>query len=75
MKLNNNNIFLLPVLLAGLSLQWLTNYPGYVLQTATTLANGGDWQDSTAIPTQTNGQNVVTMLTSGSAGFFRLCGP
>ena len=59
----------------NLILSWPTNASDFVIQFATTLANGGDWQDSTAIPTQTNGQNVVTMLTSGSAGFFRLCGP
>jgi uncharacterized repeat protein (TIGR03803 family) len=59
----------------NLRVAWPTNFVSYVLQTATTLANGGDWQDSTATPTQTNGQNIITVEATGPTGFFRLRGP
>jgi uncharacterized repeat protein (TIGR03803 family) len=62
-------------LIAGgpsLSLSWSTNFPSYVLQTATTLANGGDWRDSTATPSQTNSQNIITVGGTDPTGFFRL---
>jgi len=42
---------------------------------ATTLANGGDWQDSLLSATETNGQKVVTITPTGARGFFRLRGP
>lgn len=53
-------------------ISWSTNFTGYVLQSATTLANGGDWQNSTLVSTQNNGQNIVSLNSTGTAGFFRL---
>ena len=69
-----------PRLMAGLSrgslgLMWSTNATGYLLQSATTLANGGDWQDSGLTPTVSNGQNVIAIGTTNTAGFFRLRQP
>lgn len=55
-----------------LRLSWLTNATGFLLQSATTLANGGDWQDFPTPPAETNGQNVITVGTANAAGFFRL---
>ena len=60
---------------ATVQLSWLTNAPGFVLQAATTLANGGDWQDSLLSATETNGQKVVPLTPTGARGFFRLRGP
>ncbi len=56
-------------------LSWPTNATGFVLQSATTLANGGDWQDSSLMPTETNGQEVATVTPTGPRAFFRLLGP
>ena len=55
-----------PQLNLGLSgssviLSWPANGVGFVLQSATTLANGGDWQDSNLTPTIVSVQNVVTL--------------
>ena len=49
--------------------------PDFVLQSATTLANGGDWQDSNLTPTEINGQKVVSVTPTGPRAFFRLRGP
>jgi hypothetical protein len=54
---------------------WPTNAVGFNLQSATTLANGGDWQDSATVPTQINGQNVVSMGITNPASFYRLRSP
>ncbi len=56
-------------------LSWPTNATGFVLQSATTLANGGDWQDSLLSATETNGQQVVPLTLTGARGFFRLHQP
>jgi uncharacterized repeat protein (TIGR03803 family) len=56
-------------------LSWPTNATGFVLQSATTLANGGDWQDTILSATETNGQKVVTLTPTGAHGFFRLNKP
>ncbi len=69
-----------PVIMAiqtgpGLSLVWSTNLTGFVLQSATTLANGGDWQDSNLTPVESNGQNVMAVDATNAAGFFRLRQP
>jgi len=58
-----------------LLLSWTTNSPDFVLQSATTLTNGGDWQDATNSPSEINGQRVVTVDAIGSSGFFRLRAP
>lgn len=58
-----------------LRLVWPTNAAGFVLQSATTLTNGGDWQDSLLSATESNGQKVVTLSPTGACGFFRLRGP
>jgi hypothetical protein len=57
------------------SLSWPTNALGFVLQSATTLTNDGNWQNSSLIPIVTNGQNVVTMNPTSPAAFFRLRQP
>ena len=56
-------------------LSWPTNATGFVLQSATTLTNGGDWQDSLLSATETNGQKVVPLTPTGARGFFRLRSP
>jgi uncharacterized repeat protein (TIGR03803 family) len=56
-------------------LTWPTNATGFVLQSASTLANGGDWQDSSLTLTIVGDQNVVPVDTSAPAGFFRLHKP
>jgi uncharacterized repeat protein (TIGR03803 family) len=56
-------------------LSWPTNATGFVLQSATTLTNGGDWQDSLLSATETNGQKVVPLTPAGARGFFRLHQP
>ena len=58
-----------------LKLSWPTNATGFVLQSATTLANGGDWQDSGLTPSIVGNQNLVSVETTITAGFFRLRGP
>lgn len=55
-----------------LTLTWPTNAIGFVLQSAKTLSSGGDWQDSTLIPNQANGQNVARISALSAASFFRL---
>ncbi len=60
---------------SGLSLVWPTNANAFVLQSATTLANDGDWQDANLTPTEINGQNVITVDATNAAGFFRLRQP
>ncbi len=60
---------------SGLNLVWSTNAAGFVLQSATTLTNGGDWQDANLTPTEINGQNVITVDATNAAGFFRLRQP
>jgi hypothetical protein len=59
---------------SSLSLSWPTNASGFVLQSATTLANGGDWQDSSLKATVVGDQNVVSVDTTAPTGFFRLRG-
>ena len=59
---------------AGLSLQWPTNATNFVLQSATTLANGGDWLDATLKTTVVGDQNAVTVDMTNLAGFYRLRG-
>lgn len=49
--------------------------PDCMLQSATTLANGGDWQDSLLSATEANGQQVVPLTPTGARGFFRLHQP
>jgi len=56
-------------------LSWPASNTGFVLQAATTLSGGGDWHDSSAKVTTTNGQKVVTALGVAPAGFFRLRKP
>ena len=60
---------------ATLNLSWPTNPNGFVLQSATTLSSGGNWQDSNLTPTIVGEQNVVTVNPTGSSGFFRLRKP
>ena len=60
-----------------LSLTWPTSAIGFVLQSATTLANGGDWQDSSLQATVVGDQNVITVdatAPTAPTGFFRLRG-
>jgi len=57
------------------TLSWPASATGFVLQSASTLANGGDWQDSSLTPTIANGQKSVTVPPNGPRGFFRLRGP
>jgi hypothetical protein len=60
---------------ATLTLSWLFPSTGFVLESATTLTNGGDWQHFPTPPTETNGQKVVNITPTGPRGFFRLRGP
>ena len=60
---------------ANVILSWPTNATGFVLQSATMLANGGDWQDSLLSATETNGHKVVLLTPTGARGFFRLRSP
>ena len=55
-----------------LELSWPASAAGFVLESATTLVKGGDWQDSNLTPTDINGQKVNTVGTTNAAGFFRL---
>jgi hypothetical protein len=56
----------------NLVLSWPASYQGFILQSATTLVNGGDWQDSNLIPTVTGDQNVVNVSATNATGFFRI---
>lgn len=47
---------------------------GLVLQSATTLTNGGDWHDLPPPPTEINGQKVMNVSPTGPGAFFRLRG-
>lgn len=58
-----------------LQFSWPTNTPGYVLQSATTLSQGGDWTDTGRVPEVVDGRNVVTLETTRPAAFFRLRKP
>jgi hypothetical protein len=60
---------------ASLQLAWSTDAPNFILQSASTLAGGGDWQDLNLSPAQINAQNVVSMETTSTAAFFRLRQP
>jgi hypothetical protein len=60
---------------AKVILSWSTNATGFVLQSATTLSNGGDWQDYPTPPTEINAQKVVSITPAGLRGFFRLRKP
>jgi hypothetical protein len=64
----------LGVLPSGSSLRitWPTNATGFILQSATSLANGADWQDSGLTSTVVGDQNVVTVGATNATGFFRL---
>ncbi len=56
-----------------LRLAWPSAFTNFVLQSATTLANGGDWQDSNLIPVVANGQKTATTTAPNSPqAFFRL---
>jgi hypothetical protein len=57
---------------ARLHLAWPAIATSYVPQVATTLANGGNWQDISLITTLTNGQKVATVNPTPRAAFFRL---
>ena len=59
----------------SLQLSWPTNVTSFVLQSATSLADGGDWQDFPTAPTEIDGQKVVTITGAGPGGFFRLHQP
>jgi hypothetical protein len=56
----------------NLVLSWPASYQGFMLQSGTTLVNGGDWQDSNLTPTVIGNQNVVNVGATNAAGFFRL---
>ena len=56
-------------------LSWPTNATGFVLQSATTPTNGGDWRNWLLRSTITNGQNVVTVNPTSPTAFFRLRQP
>ena len=58
-----------------LNLTWPTNATGFVLESATTLANGGDWQNVPTPSIEINGQKVNTVGTTNAAAFFRLRKP
>jgi hypothetical protein len=60
---------------SALRLSWPASATGFVLQSATTLANGGDWQDSSLKATVVGDQSVVTVETAVPTGFFRLHKP
>jgi hypothetical protein len=56
-----------------LRLAWSSAFTNFVLQSATTLDNGGDWQDSNLIAVVANGQRTATTTASNSPqAFFRL---
>jgi hypothetical protein len=54
------------------TLSWSASYQGFVLKSATTVVNGGDWRDSDLTTTTVGDQNVVNLRTTNAAGFFRL---
>ena len=56
----------------NLVLSWPASYQGFILQSATTLVNGGDWQDSNLAQTVAGDQNVVNVSMTDATGFFRL---
>jgi hypothetical protein len=56
----------------SLVFSWPASASGYILQSATTLSSGGDWQDSNITPSIADGQNVVNLTPTGPRGFFRL---
>jgi hypothetical protein len=56
-------------------LTWPSDATGFVLESASTLADGGDWQDFPTAPTEIDGQNVVTITATGPGSFFRLHQP
>lgn len=56
-------------------LSWPTNTPGFLLQSATTLSQGGDWTNASLIPQVIDKRNVVTIAPTGPAAFFRLQRP
>ena len=59
----------------NLVLRWPSDATGFVLESATSLADGGDWQDFPTAPTEIDGQKVVTITGAGPGGFFRLHQP
>ena len=59
----------------SLEIKWSTNAAGFILQSATTLVNGGDWQDSNLTPTVVGDQNAITIGTTTAAALFRLHKP
>ncbi len=60
---------------ANVILTWPASATGFVLQSANTLSNGGDWQDFPTPLIEINGQKVITVGMTNTAGFFRLRGP
>lgn len=43
-----------------------------MMQSNTTLTNGGDWQDFSTLTKEINAKKVVTISPTGSHGFFPL---
>jgi uncharacterized repeat protein (TIGR01451 family)/uncharacterized delta-60 repeat protein len=67
----------LPLLLlqpdvAGLSINWGTNAPNYVIESTTNLSDTAVWLPVTNAPVLQNGQNKVIIDYSGGNRFFRL---
>lgn len=59
-----------------LQLTWPAIHIGFVLQSATTVANGGDWGDLALVPELEEDQNAVTLnWETPGARFFRLRKP
>jgi hypothetical protein len=71
-RLSDTPVLRTAVLGQNLVLSWAASYQGFILQSATTLVNGGDWQDSNLTPTGIGDQNVVNVSATNATGFFRL---
>jgi hypothetical protein len=71
-RLSDTPVLGTAVLGQNLVLSWPAFYQGFILQSATTLVNGGDWQDSNLTPTVIGDQNVVNVSAANATGFFRL---
>jgi hypothetical protein len=60
---------------AGLQLAWSADARDFVLQSASTLTGGGNWQDFPAAPSVSGGVRTVSVIGDQQVRFFRLVQP
>ena len=53
-------------------LTWSTNFPGFILQSATNLASPSSWTLVSPFPAVVNGQETVTNGITATRKFYRL---